>query len=145
MARYCEEIRVFKTREQAFDYLADFATVAEWDPGIERATRLTSQPIGVGSRFLVVASVLGRELELTYTITEYERPIRVVLEADERLVSSVDEITFRADGEQTVVTYDANLRLWGPLKLYDPGLRLAFSRVGSQAADGMRETLGSPE
>jgi hypothetical protein len=39
------------------------------------------------------------------------------------------------------VRYDADLRLKGPLRLADPLLRVAFSRIGDRARDGLRRAL----
>ncbi len=39
--------------EQAFNYVADFASSAEWDPGVESARRIGDEtgPIEVGTRY----------------------------------------------------------------------------------------------
>ena len=50
----------------------------------------------------------------------------------------------RSDGG-TLVTYDADLALKGPLKLADPLLGLAFNRVGDRALAGLRKTLGTQQ
>jgi hypothetical protein len=44
---------------EAFEDLTALHHTVEWDPGIVRAERLAAGPIGVGSRFRMVASFLG--------------------------------------------------------------------------------------
>ena len=44
-------------------------------------------------------------------------------------------------GVGSVVTYDAELRLNGPLAVFDLGLRLVFDRIGDRAAAGLRRAL----
>ena len=48
-----------------FAYLADFATVAEWDPGVKSAHLLGGEPGRTGARYLVKAGFLGRTLPLS--------------------------------------------------------------------------------
>ncbi len=39
------------------------------------------------------------------------------------------------------MTYDADVSLKGPLKLFDPIMKLGFRRAGDKAAGGLRKTL----
>jgi hypothetical protein len=142
MARYVASVTTPLPPAEAFDYLADFSSVAEWDPGVVRATALDPEPRRLGARFEVVARFLGREVPLEYRTVEIEAPDRVVLRAQTATVVSLDTISFRpmpAGG--TEVTYDADLRLRGPLRLADPLLALAFRRVGDRARDGLEQAL----
>lgn len=142
MARYVASVETLWQREQAFAYLADFATIADWDPGVTRARGFSHDPLGVGARFEVRSSFLGREVPLVYETIEIEAPRRVLLRADTTAAVSLDEMTFEArPGGGTIVTYDADLRLKGPLRLLDPALRPIFRRLGDRARDGLRRKL----
>lgn len=142
MARYRTTVESTKTPEEAFDYLAEFSNARDWDPGIVEATNLTGHPVGPGSRFRLVSRFLGRRVPLEYRITEFDRPTRVVLSADERSVRSTDEIRFAAADGGSRVTYEADLRLKSPLgALMDPVLALVFRRIGARAAGGLRKAL----
>ena len=59
-------------------------------------------------------------------------------------VVSRDRITFETIPTGTRVSYDADLRLKGPLRLADPLLGVAFNRVGGRALAGLRKVLGRP-
>ena len=142
MARYRATIQSKKSPEEAFEYLADFANAREWDPGVVEGENLTGQPPGPDSRFRLVSRFLGRRVPLEYRIIAYEPPRRVVFQADQAAVCSTDEIRFVPVGAGTSVTYDADLRLKGPLgRLMDPLLGLAFRRIGDRAAAGLRNAL----
>ena len=142
MARYSTTVQSKKSRGEVFDYLADFANAAEWDPGVVSAENLTGQPIGPGSRFRLMCRFAGRQFPLEYRITAFEVPSRMVFEADRGSISSVDEIRFVTVDEGTSVTYEANLRLTGLLgPLMDPLLALVFRRIGERAAVGLRRVL----
>jgi carbon monoxide dehydrogenase subunit G len=144
MARYSTTMQSQKSREEAFEYLSDFANAAEWDPGVVSGKNLTGRPIGPGSQFQLMCRYFGRQFPLEYRIIAFEVPSRVVFEAERGSMSSVDEIRFVTVDEGTSVTYEANLRLTGMLgRLMDPVLALAFRRIGERAAVGLRRALNS--
>ncbi len=80
-------------------------------------------------------------MPLDYQVTSFEPPRRVVLEADNFAIRSVDEITFEPSRAGSSVTYHADLRLKGLLRLADPLLAVAFRRLGDRAASGLRREL----
>jgi len=143
MARYTTSVRTPMPAEDAFAYLADFSTTSEWDPGITEAERLDDGPLGIGSRFRVVARSLGRDVPFVYEVTAYEPPQRIELRGESSTVVSLDEITVERAAGGALVTYDARLTLKGALRLADPLLGIAFKRVGDRAAAGMRRALQS--
>jgi polyketide cyclase/dehydrase/lipid transport protein len=143
MSHYAARVPVSVTRSAAFAYLSRFDRAAEWDPGVEAAEMLTPEPVGVGSRFRLVARFLGRRIPLDYEIVEYERDERVVLRAENRSVRSVDTITFDVDDHGSVVVYDARLDPKGIGRLAEPLLSIIFHRIGDRAAHGLRTHLSA--
>jgi carbon monoxide dehydrogenase subunit G len=141
MTRVSETIEVAATQETAFDYVADFSTTAEWDPGIDEASRLDDDPIGEGSRFRVMAVFNGRRLPLEYRITAYERPRRVVLVGDGATFHGEDEILFESVENGTRVTYRADLQLRGLARIVEPFMRGRFEELGRKAVAGLRREL----
>ncbi len=142
MARYTATVETTWEREQAFRYLADFATISDWDPGVVRSRRLGDEPLAVGARFEVISSFLGREVPLVYETIEIDPPRRVLLRAETGAVASLDEMTFDLrPGGGTLVTYDAELTMNGIAKLAELPMRLAFRRLGDAARDGLRNRL----
>ena len=142
MARYSGTVRTSRPPEVVFDYVADFSSVAEWDPGVKEAYPVNSGGVRRGAQFKVISRFLGRDVPLTYRTVELDRPHRVVLQAISDTVVSTDTISFRPlpDGG-TLVTYDADLRLKGALRLADLPMRLIFRRIGDRARDGLEEAL----
>lgn len=141
MAHYRATIDTSREREDVFAYLSDFSTAQEWDPGVVEAERLTESAIGEGTEFRLLAEFLGRKTALTYRIVEYDPPRSVTFRGENATVISNDRITFKAVGEGTRITYDAELALKGPLRLADPLLGLAFNRVGDRALAGLKHKL----
>jgi hypothetical protein len=141
MARYRTTIDSTMSPGGAFTELADFSSAERWDPGVVEARRLDGGALGVGSRFHVVARFAGRDVPLEYQIVEFDPPHTVALRAESAAVVSLDTITFVPSPSGTTVTYDADLRLKGALRILDPVLSLAFRRVGDRARDGLRRAL----
>ncbi len=145
MAHYVASVESPWERERAFDYLAAFDSIADWDPGVARARALTEDRLAVGARFEVVSSFMGREVPLVYETIEIDRPRRVLLRAETGTIVSLDEMSFDVrPGGGTVVTYDARLTLKGAARVGSPLMALALRRLGDAARDGLRERIGAP-
>lgn len=141
MARYVTRVRTPRSPEEAFAYLADLRRFADWDPGVRRVTQVAGEGAGPGAEFDVTVAGVGRDLTLRYRTVEYGPPSNLLVVARSALFVSEDRITVEPDGNGSVVTYDADLRLRGVLRLGDPMLRLAFGRIGDRAAAGLRRAL----
>jgi hypothetical protein len=141
MARYVTTVRTPRSPEDAFAYMADLRSFAEWDPGVRRVVQIEGDGAGPDSVFDVTVKNPGRDLTLRYRTTEFDAPRAVRVVATSTLFTSDDRITVTPDGDGSLVMYDAELRLNGPLGLADPLLRLAFGRIGDRAAAGLRTAL----
>jgi hypothetical protein len=141
MARYRAEVPFAGPPEVAFDYLANFTSVAEWDPGVVESTRLDDGPLAVGSRFRVVVKTGPRATPLEYVVRELDPPRRIRLVAETSTLRSDDVITVEAGPDGSVVVYDADLMLRGAARVFSPVLGLVFDRIGDKAAAGLRGAL----
>ena len=143
MARYIDTVTSTRPADEVFAYLADFRSVAEWDPSVRSAVHVNGDdPIMVGAIFRVTVKTALSELVLDYHTIELERSRRIVLRAENNSMVSLDTITIRDDGHGVAaVTYDAKIELKGLRKLADPLLGLAFKRLGDRARDGLVNVL----
>jgi hypothetical protein len=57
-------------------------------------------------------------------------------------VRSRDTITVAATDAGTALTYDAELRLTGAMRLLDKGLQLSFTTMSEKATAGLKKALG---
>ena len=140
MARYTAEIRSKLAPAEAFAYMADFSNARFWDPSVSSARHVGDGAVGMGSTFEVTARFAKRDVTLTYAIVEFEPARRVVLEARRSFVSR-DTITVEADGEGSLVRYDALLAFGALGRLFDPLMQRAFDRVGAKAKAGLERSL----
>ena len=141
MARYVTIVRTPWSPEKAFAYMADLRNFANWDPGVRRVVQREGSGGGPGAAFDVTVRSKPKDLLLTYRTVEHEPPRTVLAVAKSGVYASEDRIAVVADGSGSIVTYDATLRLNGPLGVFDPVLRLVFRRIGDRAAAGLCKAL----
>lgn len=145
MARYVGGLVTPHSPGETFDYLADFSSVAEWDPSVSEARLLDGDPRRAGARFAVKLDFLGRERTMLYRTLEAERPNRVVLRAEAGAAVSRDVIEFTPIAGGTYISYEANLELKWPLRLFDPLFEPIFRRYAERGREGLVRVLGGPQ
>ena len=141
MAHYQFRVHTDMPVEQAFDYVADLRTFAEWDPGVVRSVLVSGSAPGPDGVYDVTVLNGDRESTLQYRVTEYRPHSRVKVIGKNSLLTSIDVIEVEAEEGTTAVTYDATLRLRFPLSLGDSILQRIFNRIGAKAAAGMEAAL----
>ena len=138
-----EVIEVPRSVEEAFAYVADFTTVAEWDPGIHESRKVSGAG-GVGSVYAVQAEFRGKKVPFTYTVTAFEQNERIVLDGVGEKATSLDTISFETAGEdRTRITYTADFELKGVFRVVEPFLGGTFKSLARKALAGLEAKLGA--
>jgi carbon monoxide dehydrogenase subunit G len=119
--------------ETVLGYLADFGHSEVWDPGTKSCTRSDDGgPIGVGATWHTVSVFNGRETELDVTLVD-AAGARLVFVGESATVTATDDLVVEpTDDGGCTVTYRADLRFKGLLKLAAPFLRREFERIGDE-------------
>jgi carbon monoxide dehydrogenase subunit G len=139
-----EVIEVPRSVEEAFAYVADFTTVAEWDPGIHESRRVSGEG-GVGTVYAVRAEFRGKTMPFTYTVTSFEGNERIVLDGVGEKATSLDTIAFEASADGgTRITYSADFKLKGVLRVAEPFLGGTFRSLARRALAGLDARLAPP-
>ena len=149
MARYVARVPSGAAPERVYKYLANFTTIAEWDPGVTSAELLSGPPATEGAVYRVVAAFGPRKIPLDYRVLFAEpphprQPGRILLEATTSEFSSRDIIEVSAADTGCVAVYDATLELAGLRQVADPFMQLAFNIVGRRAENGLITALADP-
>lgn len=148
MARYVATVRSPHDCESVFAYLSDFATIADWDPGVSAARLVGGAPGEVGATYRVDTVLLGRVTPLDYRIVvEVAAPDgtrRVDLRAETGDFISYDVITVRPLDSGSEVRYEADLALKGLRRPFDPVLRAVFQVIGRRAEHGLAAVVSDP-
>jgi uncharacterized protein YndB with AHSA1/START domain len=109
--------------EKVFDTLADLRNDAQWNSRVSRAELQSPEPIGPGSRFAIVNG--GTPYDVT--ITSYERPSRLVLEASGKPDLTI-AYALKWTGDETELESDFDFRASGALKVLFPLLAPVIRR-----------------
>jgi NAD(P)-dependent dehydrogenase (short-subunit alcohol dehydrogenase family) len=141
-----EQITVDRCVADCFQYLQDFASIEQWDPGVYRAWKLTPGAVKVGSKFrLLLQLPAGKTAEMLYTQIAIKDQQELVLHGVGDQFTALDTISFTplAD-DRCQITYRAELELgWIP-----DSMRLLakpfMERIGKQAINGMYKALSLP-
>ena len=141
MARYQATVQSHRPAAETFAYLSIFSNTVDWDPGVLGAEQLDPGPVGPGTRFRLVLPFLGRRISLTYRVTSYQPGREVVLAATSALLRATDKIVVTGAADGSAVSYEAEVRLRGPLHLLDPVMRPGFRAVADRAAAGLAQAL----
>ncbi|MFE0700906.1 SRPBCC family protein [Streptomyces sp. NPDC058872] len=123
-----------RARSELMAYLEDFTRTEEWDPGTVSCVRLDDGPVRPGSRWRNTSRFRGRTTELTYELVARE-PARLVFVGENKTVTARDDLTFRAEGTGTRLTYRATLTFKGLARLAAPFLRTEFERLADEVAE----------
>lgn len=74
MQRIEGEIVIHRPVEEVFDFVADERNEPQYNPQMRRVEQTSSGPIGRGTQF---RCEMGRNVEMAWAITAYERPRRL--------------------------------------------------------------------
>ncbi len=120
--------------EEVFAYVADPSKAAQWaGPVVE--SRITSEgPVGLGTTSSRTTQFLGRNIESTYEITEYEPNSRYADKTTSGPVPINSRISFDSVDGGTKVTIAGELNAGGFFKLAEPLVaRMARRQVETDA------------
>ncbi|WP_435057091.1 SRPBCC family protein [Streptomyces sp. bgisy060] len=123
-----------RARSELVAYLEDFTHTEEWDPGTVSCVRLDDGPVRTGSRWRNTSRFRGRTTDLAYELVARE-PARLVFVGENKTVTARDDLTFRAEGTGTRLTYRATLTFKGVAGLAAPFLRTEFERLADEVAE----------
>jgi uncharacterized protein YndB with AHSA1/START domain len=121
--RVTTTLRLACPPEQVFDTLADLRNETQWNGRVSSAELRSAEPIELGSRFEIVNG--GTPYEVT--ITTYERPSRLALEASGNPDLTI-VYTFVRAGDGTQLDSDYDFRPRGFLKMLLPLLAPVIRR-----------------
>ena len=141
MARYHATVESRSPAAETFGYLATFSNAADWDRGVLAGEQLDAGPPRACSRFRLKVPFLGARMSLTYQVISFVPDREVVLHAANALLRSTDRIVVTGTADGSTVSYDAEVRLRGPMRLLDPLLRPGFRTVAERAAAGLAGAL----
>jgi uncharacterized membrane protein len=125
------EIDVDRPADEVFDRLVRIEDLPHWQPAILEATLTSPGPLGLGSTARIVVSAAGQRTEALGTITAFDRPRLIALQA----TAGSAEITARVEvkplsGASCRVSIGTTVKLGGMLRFVEG---IARSRIEAEA------------
>lgn len=137
-----ETIEVPRTVEACFRYVADFRTTVEWDATAVKARKVTTGPVGLGSRFALVCRAGPTGIPLMYSIDEFTPWQCLVLTGKSRWFTVKDVITFEPVGHSsTRITYTAHFEYRYGLEAIASRNETALRKMGKASLRGLAKAL----
>ena len=128
MARFQQSVVINRPVEQVFEFVCDLENDPKWTPGT--VMRRTSQgPLGVGTTFEQHDRFMGRRMNFSVEVTDYEPPRKIGLKTTSGQLSFGGHRMFEPVNEgATRVTFAGEGHAPGLMKLAEPLLAAAGER-----------------
>ena len=126
-----------------FEYLTDPANLPQWQSGVTEARLVSDGPMGVGSRMTDVRSMLGRKMESTVEVTEYEPPKLFSLKSITGPVQFQVRHTLEPSDGGTKLTFAGQGEPGGFFKLAEPVVARTVERRFKADLETLKDMLES--
>jgi uncharacterized protein YndB with AHSA1/START domain len=133
-------VTVAKPLSEVWEFLVDFTNTESWDPPTQSTTRVSGDG-GVGTVYKNVSRMLGRDVEVEYTVLDVEPQRLFRLAGKTSSMDLLDTMTFEEADGQVRVTYTAEFTPHGAAKLAEPLMPIGLKKIGDDAAEQMESCL----
>ena len=123
-----------------FDYLSDFTTTEQWEPGTVRTNRISGDG-GVGTRYANTSQFAGRTSDLEYEVIGVTPGRSIQLRGQNDSLIAHDTITVAPHEGGSKVTYRIEFAFQGLLRLGEPVLRIPVGNLMDKGVEGLQREL----
>ena len=139
------EIVINRPVDEVFDVVSDERNEPRYNPRLLWVEKVSSGPIGRGTRFRAVTKTMGRPVEMTIEFTEYERPRRLGSSTHLPTMEILGTLTFDPVPEGTRMRWSWELQPQGVLRLLTPLITLMGRRQEEAVWAGLKRFLETQE
>jgi hypothetical protein len=139
MARISGRIRIAAPVERVFDTAADSRNEPSFNPAMTGVELLTPLPIGLGTRFRARMGKAGGEMLVE--LTEFERLRRLSSRTASSRMETAGGLTFAAEGDGTVMSWDWQVRPKGWMQILGPLVAALGGRMERRIWAGLKHQL----
>jgi uncharacterized protein YndB with AHSA1/START domain len=127
-----------KPVDEVFAVVTDGASWADWNPTVRASRRLDAGPIGNGARFEWQLRGVGKVVQ---EFQEFEPNRRVRIVSHVKMVEGGHRFRFSAQGEQTRIDHELEIRPKGVFLLFAPMIGLNGRKNVRDTANALQAHL----
>ncbi len=135
------DIVINRPIDEVFDFVADERNEPKYNPQMTLAEMVTQAPIGVGAKFHVVITGVGRAADTTVEYTEFDRPRRLGSTTHLSNMDISGKLLFEPQGQSTKMKWLWNIEPRGFLKLLGPIVRRMGERQEMAIWTGLKNVM----
>lgn len=141
MIKIENSVQINKPVEEVFAFVANIENLPLWAGPVTEAKQISEGPIGMGTKQIQSAQLLGRQMETTQEVTEYELNKKLSTKSTSGPLPLDIDYTFEPVGEGTKITFEASLDAGGFFKLAEPLVGRMLNRQTASDAQTLKELL----
>ncbi len=123
-----ESMVINRPIEEVFAYVSDFRTTSQWQSGVVDVRVTPEGPVGVGTQATFVRVFLGRRLEMTVELIEYEPPTKQTFKTISGPMPTTVSRRFEPTAGGTKVSQVIESQAGGVFALAEPLVARSFRR-----------------
>lgn len=141
MTKIEESIEVRCPVEKVFDITTDASRWSTWHSAIPEAEQTSGGPVGVGTTFRGITSLMGRSMPWTATATEYDanRKFGKNIDSGSVFIEQHNTYTSTPEGTRFSMMYDMKFR--GCMRLLSPMIVHAMRKEMKNSLNKMKQVL----
>ncbi len=120
MGKFTVSVFINRLPQDVFDFLSEPANLSKWNSNFASAEWTSSDALGLGSTYKVVAKMSGGKNEGLFEITQWDPPQRYTYKSISGLpfpIESIESVVTLASKENgTQITFESHFGLVGILK-----------------------------
>jgi hypothetical protein len=139
MAKIEGEILIGRPVAEVFDFVADSRNEPSFNPAMSGVELLTPLPIGRGTQFRARMGRVGKQMLVE--LTEFDRPHRLGSRTTSSMMQTSGALTFAAQGDGTLMSWDWQVRPKGWMRILGPLLGPLGTRMERRIWTSMKRNL----
>lgn len=120
MIELSSSVLINRPIDEVFTYVAEANNWSNWMSELVEVKNKSADPVGKGTKFSAVASILGRRVETIQEVSKYEPNSKFAVKSSSGPVENEDEFTFEPVAGGTKITRTAQGEIAGFLKMAEP-------------------------
>jgi len=113
-------IVIHRPIEEVFAYITDARNQPQWDAGLVEVRQTPESPVAVGTRVTEVRKFLGRKIESSREVVEYEPPTKCIFKNTTGPFPVTGSLTFEPTAQGTTVIWKMEMKPGGFFALAEP-------------------------